>query len=104
MECLFEVLLQLLGEFADGAGFELLAEGIGRLFSGLFRALAFVADLGGLDVGSSTTRDDSPPAAKARRANVGRVVLWTLAGISAGGLSLLVLPDPFVKAPVLHAF
>jgi hypothetical protein len=103
MDCLFEIILQLLGEFLMGAGIELLVEGIGRFFVGLFRALGAIADFG-FDLGglSSTARDESPEARR-RRANVGRVVLWTLAGVASGGVSLLILPGPIVKVPVLHA-
>jgi hypothetical protein len=103
MDCLFEILLPLLGEFAIGSGFELLAEGIGRLIYGLLRVLGALSELG-VDLGTSATspRDDSP-AAKARRANVGRVLLWGLGGVASGAISLLVLPHPMVKVPILHA-
>src|SRR5688572_17817381 len=88
MDCLFELIVQLLGELLLGGFFELIGEVIGRFVGWLFRLILGPA---------ADTRIDLNP----RR--VGRIVLWLLAGVACGFLSLLILPAAFVKVPALHA-
>ena len=85
MECIFEILLPILGEFFVGAGFEFLAEAIGRLFAWFFRLVAGAA------------ADDT---INARR--VGRAFLWALGGVACGLLSVWILPQPMIRVPILH--
>src|SRR5438874_17075 len=85
MDCFFEILFQLFGELFLGAALEFLAEGIGRLISWLFSPLA--------PSGNSQPRD---------RLNVGRAILWQLAGGAAGFVSLLILPRHIIHVTALH--
>jgi hypothetical protein len=86
MDCLFEILFQLLGEFFLGAAVELIAEGIGRGVVWIFSPLTGRS--------AAEQRED--------QLNVGRVVLWQLAGVAAGFLSLLIMPRAIVHVGVLH--
>jgi len=43
-------------------------------------------------------------ASRVTRLNVGRAVLWQLAGTAAGFLSLLIMPKAIVHVPILHVF
>lgn len=85
MDCLFEILFQLLGEFFLGAGIEIVAEGIGRLIGWLFSPLA-------------AGREDR----KGDHLRVGLAVLWQLAGVAAGFVSLLMLPRAIIHVGALH--
>jgi hypothetical protein len=85
MDCFFEILLQLFGELFLGAALEFIAEGIGRAISWLFSPLAAT--------GNSQPRD---------HLNVGRAILWQLAGVAAGFVSLLILPRHIIHVTALH--
>jgi hypothetical protein len=87
MDCLFEILFQLLAEFFLGAGLEIIAEGIGRLIAWLFSPL------------SEQANDD---ARRDEHLNVGRAVLWQLVGVAAGFVSLLILPRAIIHVTALH--
>jgi hypothetical protein len=84
MDCFFEILLQLLGELFLGAALEFIAEGIGRLISWLFSPLA---------VTGNSQRD---------HINIGLAILWQLAGVAAGFVSLLILPRHIIHVTALH--
>jgi hypothetical protein len=84
MDCFFEILLQLFGELFLGAALEFIAEGIGRLISWLFSPLA---------VTGNSQRD---------HINVGLAILWQLAGVAAGFVSLLILPRHIIHVTALQ--
>jgi hypothetical protein len=86
MDCLFEILIQLLAELFLGAGVEIVAEGIGRLVGWLFRPLM-----------KRDGRDG-----REERLAVGLAILWQLGGVAAGFLSLLVFPRAIIHVTALH--
>ena len=85
MDCFFEILFQLLGELFLQAALEFLAEAIGRGVSWLFSPLAPAAKV--------CAGDDL---------NIGRAILWQLAGVAAGFVSLLILPRHIIHVTALH--
>jgi hypothetical protein len=87
MECLFEVIFQLLGEVLLGGAFEALAELVGRFISWVARGF------------SSAPAD---PPRRAHHLRLGRLALWLLGGVACGFLSLLVMPAAVVKVPALQ--
>jgi len=95
MDCLFEILFQFLGELFLGAFMEALCEGIGRLIGWAFSPLMPSA---------LAAPGSSGEASRVTRLNVGRAVLWQLAGTAAGFLSLLIMPKAIVHVPILHVF
>ena len=86
MECLFEIFLPLFGEAFLGAGFEFVAEVIGRFFGWIYRLV------------TGQAIDASPDG----RRRLGRFLLWTLAGVAFGLLSLWLFPRPIVRVPFLQ--
>jgi len=101
MDCIFEILLQLFAEFFVGAGFELIAEGIGRFVGGLLRVLGVISDVGfDFDLGQSQS---DTATSRRRRIHLGEVILWALAGAAFGFVSLAIIPHPLIHAPILHA-
>jgi hypothetical protein len=87
MECLFDIILPLLGEAFVGTLIEALAEGIGRLVSWIGRTLSGSAD------------DPRRPADDLR---VGRAILYQLFGLLMGSLSLLVFRQHLIGYPVVR--
>lgn len=100
MDCLFEILVPLLGEFVLGAGFELLAEVVGRLFVWIVRILSVASDLGLFELGPGSDDSSTPPR---DMGNVGRVLLWILAGAACGWISVVIVPHPLARAAILCA-
>jgi hypothetical protein len=87
MDCLFEAILQIFAELFLGAAIEILSELIGRAIGWVFEAL----------FGGSVARTVATAPVRA-----GQVVLWLLAGIGVGAISLLVVPHPLIKGTPLH--
>ena len=87
MDCLFEIIVPLLGEAFVGALFEALAEGIGRLVVWVWRTLTGAAD------------DPGRPADDLR---LGRAILYQLFGLAMGSLSLLVFRQHMIDNPAIR--
>jgi hypothetical protein len=87
MECLFEVLIQLLGEAFLGSVLEFLAELIGRGVAWVFNVLT-----GRLD-------DPRRPPDDLR---VARAILYQLMGVAAGFISLLIRREHMIRLPWLQ--
>ena len=86
MDCLFEALFQIFAEFFLGAALELLADLIGRAITSAIATM----------LGVST---DARPTS---RVHVGQLLLWLLAGLALGFLTLAFLPHPLIKGTLLH--
>ena len=82
MDCLFEALFQIFAELFLGAIVEVVADLIGRGIAWGFRAI----------VGADVMRGVAETPIRG-----GMVVLWVLAGVGFGALSLLVFPHPLIR-------